>query len=562
MAWTLGSATRAGGLTPRTVELQFLVPEGPVSLTVSFRTVNVVHSQQRIREALVDDFRHPLGGDWTVQAINLLLHWLADIIDRDRHCDLRGRGRAAELPSEYRIVASRLVTSLQHRHCFPCTQSVISASLRPFLDGDFTWRIDEAGVQLGIDEQRRQSAAARKEAAEERRAEAAVARQQWQQELQQNAAALQAMLPDLDRGYVNALMQGLGRTPSVEDERKVAANLATDVSFLETGVATEQWFIAQLKRRLTSYRPSETRLHGQFDRPEILDLEMVRGLRGECDLRVQMLSGGWSGVQTKTLSHMDGNSYQFACTNKWSPLLLIAAADNTYQHFALVWAQDTYGPSFTITFGVAAATEHTARVILKTDNHVDFINQLIQLLPQAVAAPHSRPAGTMMTDNTWMELHSLQFIGAKCTSLGIPWAAANRADSAHDLLVNFGHRVQVKSSKTGRGVFHLSRMHWDRERRVRVLRPYRASDFDFLMLVLLPSNNVGSIASWVIPMEQLRRQGLVTYYNEEGVLIAGAERMVVDIRQQPGWNQPFREAWHLLQQRAVVEGTPIRGETE
>ena len=275
----------------------------------------------------MDDFQHSLREDWSVEAVNLLLHWLADAIERDRTFAVRGRGRVAALPSEYRIAVSRLVTSLPARHCFPCTQSVISAALRPFLDGDYAWRIDMLGVEMGV-KQRRQSAAARKAQAAERSAEAAQRRHQWHVRLHQNAAALQAELPNINRGYANALLQGLGRPPTADDEQKVAASFATPVSFLETGVDTEQWFIAQLRRRLTTFRPNDARLH-QPGRLEILNVELVRGLRGECGLRVQLLTGVWVGLQTKTLSFMDGSSYQFGCTDKWSPSLLIACADNT-----------------------------------------------------------------------------------------------------------------------------------------------------------------------------------------------------------------------------------------
>ena len=464
-------------------------------------------------------------------------------ISRDRVCTAKARGDYAAVPTEYRIAPSRLVTSLPARRCFPCTQTVVSSALRPFLDGDYTWRIDTTAVQLASTEQRRQSHASQKEQADANRAAAAMQRHQWSVQLQQNATDFQSLLPSLDQSYKNALQQGFGRAATADDEQRLAINFATPVTNVETGVATEQWFIALLRRRLTTYRPGETRLR-QPGRVEILDLELVRGLRGEVDVRVQMLSGQWYGLQVKTLSYIDGSSYQFGCTDKWSPNLLIAATDNTYQRFALLWARDTYGDRFTVTFGVEAATAHTAKVVLKTDNDIDFINWIVELLPQSVATPHSRPAGSMMILPTWMELLSLQFIGAKCMALGVPWVAANRADAAYDLVINHTHRVQVKASTVKR--FHLSRDHWDRDEHQHVIRPYRATDFDFLLLVLLPSsrNPIGPISSYVIPMGQLQKCGLVSFYNEEGVFVPSTKGMYVTL--YPEWER-FREAWALLQ---------------
>ena len=508
--------------------------------------------QRRERQVLVDDFRHPLLPKWSIEAINLLLDWLQHAINLDRD---RGSGSALPLPSQYKIIASHLVSSTDGRNCFPCQQTVITNALCPFLLGDFAWRIDEQRVRDGRAEQRRQSSAAKEAAAAEQKDEDEARRRSWQQQLKQHATALQAQLPEHDRGYVNALQRGFQRAQySADDEQKLAASLGTQVGRHETGVATEQWFYALLKRRLTTYRPNDARLHGQFDRPEILNLELVRGLRGECDLRVQALSGEWFGVQTKTLSHVDGNSYQFVCTNRWSPSLLIAAADNTYQHFALVWARDTYGERFTVTFGVEAAAAHTARVILKTSDDKEFIDKLILVLPQAVPAPHRRPAGSMMVNNTWQELCSLQFIAARCMSLGIPCVAADRADAAYDLLVNHGHRVQVKASKSGVGFFGLHRQQKDHVRGTSVHRPYRATDFDFLVLVLLPSNNVGDIGTWIIPMEKLRREGLVSYYDENGDVQVGSSDMSVDLRRHSELCEPFKEAWDLLQQHSAAVG--------
>ena len=374
--WRAGAETevRSGETTVRRIdptravrqlELYWLIPEGPVSLIVSFGNRNVRVSSEppqppvsrRVRDTLLNDFRHPLPVDWSVETINLFLNSLAHAIALDR---AKGSEVELPLPVEYRIIASRLVTSEPLRHCFPCQQTVITNTLRRFLNGEFTWRITAEEVQQGRQQQADQSTAAARATAEAWRAEKEAARRLWQQRMQQNAVALQERLDEIKRGYDNALLQGFGRAVTADDERRLAASLCTHVERHETGVATEQWFIAQLKRRLTSYRPNEARLHGQFDRPEILDLELVRGLRGECDLRVQLLSGDWCGVQTKTLSHVDGTSYQFECTDKWTPSLLIAAADNTYQNFALVWARHTYGQRFTVTFGVEAATEHTA----------------------------------------------------------------------------------------------------------------------------------------------------------------------------------------------------------
>ena len=179
---------------------------------------------------------------------------------------------------------------------------------------------------------------------------------------------------------------------------------------------------------------------------------------------------------------------------------------------------------------------------MKTNNDQEFITKLIQLLPNAVSTPHSRLAGSMMVESTWIELLSLQFIGARCLQLGIPYVAADRADAAYDVVVNVGHRVQVKATRTGSGRCRLHRRHRDRERGIDVYRPYRATDFDLLMLILLPSNDVGGIGTWIIPMEQLRRQGLVSYYNENGILTIGSAEMSIDLHLLTGLYLPFREA--------------------
>jgi hypothetical protein len=137
-------------------------------------------------------------------------------------------------------------------------------------------------------------------------------------------------------------------------------------------------------------------------------------------------------------------------------------------------------------------------------------------------------------------------------------AGSNRAESAFDLLVNNGHRVQVKSTKRGTSNFDLHRMHWDRQLRARVWRPYRASDFDFLVYVMLPPNDNDAISTWIIPMAQLVKHRLVTSYNEYGVPTPGADAMTVNLNDYPELEQRCKETWHLLQQVAVVVGRPVR----
>ena len=67
---------RKGGLTPRTLSLRFDMPEGEATLTVCFHSVNDTAKKRRVREVLLEDFRHPLRSNWSADTINVLLHWL------------------------------------------------------------------------------------------------------------------------------------------------------------------------------------------------------------------------------------------------------------------------------------------------------------------------------------------------------------------------------------------------------------------------------------------------------------------------------------------------------
>jgi hypothetical protein len=161
------------------------------------------------------------------------------------------------------------------------------------------------------------------------------------------------------------MQAAVGRPTAEQDDVELAACFATTkVSLEDIGVATEHWFLDQLRRRSRTYRPASQRAQ-----PSMLpfkDVQLARGLRGGCDIRVQLASGDWHGLQVKTLSYVDGRSFQFDCTPSWSPNLLVAAADSSFQSFALLWARDSYGSRFCVTFGVETATERTGRIIWKS----------------------------------------------------------------------------------------------------------------------------------------------------------------------------------------------------
>lgn len=550
-------------LDARTLTLRWLIYLHDVDHICSLR-VHFVTMQQhqpetrRFREVLLLDFRHPYT-EWSVDSINLFLDMMATAITQDRKYKYaRGVRAQASTPRKYRVVTSRLISNKPERRCFPANQNTINAALGPFLDGNLDYRVTEQVVEQTLSDQRAQSHAHERARADENRNQAAIDRRVWSAQIASNGSQMFELQSSVDQAYRNALAVGLGHAPNTDEEKQLATCLATTVTRQDIGVGTEHWFMIQLQRRMTTYRPAVSALHGQPGRLEISDVELVRGLRGEADIRVQLLSQQWHGLQAKTMTYIKDDSYRFACTNKWSPNLLIAATDATFQRFALVWARDTYGAGFTITFGSDSTAEHTAQVILKTTNAEQLINTIIEQLPLALDTPHSRPAGSMMSDTTWTELTSLHYVAAKCLALEIPCVAADRSDAAHDLVVN-GHRVQVKATKSGQarrrffGRQHNTAAGTGRGER----RSYRASDFDILMLVLLPDLDHrgadGSIVTYIIPMEQLRKKKLVTYYEEDGRVVVGDPDMQLNLSLYPEWRR-FKEAWDIVQRSALGGG--------
>ena len=508
---------------------------GAGRLVVTFRTVRGPQGAGApVRDVLVDGFTVPLPSMWSVLAINLLLERLQSAIAADR-ADTSLWSDSAPAPAEYRVVPSRLVTKLKAGHlCLPRNQTIIKSAVKEFLDGDFAYRVVEARLEQTNQEHNRQTSAARARLREEEAERERVARFAWLQSLLQHSELQQQRLPQRQHAYAEMMQAVLGRPVTAQDDATLARAMgSSQVSTAEIGVSTEHWFLGQLRERSALYRPAAQR--GQSTELPLQDVQLVRSLRGECDLRVQLASGDWHGLQVKTMSYIDGRTYQLPVSNRWSPNLLVAAVDNAFQHFALLWARHSYGSKFAVTFGVEAATEHTAKLSWKSDSAnqlEEFFAKIAELLPQSVETPHWRPAGSLMVENTELEFRSLQFVGQQLTQLGLQWRVADRSDAAYDLVVNNFLRVQVKASTWDS--FLLHRTHYEGGD---VVRPYRCSDFDFLV-VLLPAG--ATFRAWVIPMTWLMEKRFVTTFDRRGQAVASNGIMELSIAGYAAELQEFR----------------------
>jgi hypothetical protein len=132
----------------------------------------------------VNGFIHPLP-EWSTHTINLLLDKLVSGMEADHDDASLWSDDCPPLPlADYKVLPTHLVTRRYTGHvCLPRSQSIIKATIKCFLDGDFSFRVSDERVRQSDAEHSRQVSAALQRQRDEEKEQRAVARFEWRQEL-------------------------------------------------------------------------------------------------------------------------------------------------------------------------------------------------------------------------------------------------------------------------------------------------------------------------------------------------------------------------------------------
>ena len=275
----------------------------------------------------VYNFIHTLEEKWDIRAINLFLELMSTAI-RKHQLDRTNAG----LPLlRYHIVVDRLRSVTASRQCFPCNPEVIRPMIQPFLDGDWDWRVSPQHYDMAkqgylhVYAERRLQSAAQDEELQRKRQGAMEGRGVWQEKMRRRGRVESDTLPAEEQYYANMITAVYGGRDAVFEDR-VAKAFAVTPPRQDVGIATEHYFLSQLRRHRSATLAKAKGEDANIHHCSIEDVDLISTVRGEGDLRVQTSAGGeWFSLQVKTMNFPGKSTYQVSVTQSYDPRLLIAA---------------------------------------------------------------------------------------------------------------------------------------------------------------------------------------------------------------------------------------------